>query len=164
VEIGPAPEGFDDWAALRALVTAAFAFMEGRIDPPSSLTRMDAAALAAQAREGTLFLAWDAGRLVGCLFAAEAEDALYLTKLAVAPARRGEGIGRALVEAAAEAARARGLAALTLSTRVELTENHAAFARMGFRETGRTAHPGFDRPTSVAMRRGLAGADREFRR
>ena len=46
-------------------------------------------------------------------------------------------------------ARALGLPVLELQTRVELTENHAAFRALGFAQTGATAHPGFDRPTSL---------------
>ena len=41
---------------------------------------------------------------------------------------------------------------LELSTRIELVENHATFARMGFAKTAETAHEGFDRPTSIVMR------------
>ncbi|MEC9184077.1 MAG: GNAT family N-acetyltransferase, partial [Pseudomonadota bacterium] len=79
-------------------------------------------------------------------------DALYLGKLAIRPARQGEGIGRRLFEASIEEARARNLPEIELQARVELTENHAAFAAMGFREVGRTAHDGYNRPTSVTMR------------
>ena len=49
-----------------------------------------------------------------------------------------------------------GKPALELQTRIELTGNHAAFRRMGFVETARTAHPGFDRPTSITFRKRLA--------
>jgi phosphinothricin acetyltransferase len=41
---------------------------------------------------------------------------------------------------------------LELETRIELTENHATFARMGFIKTAETAHPGYERPTSIKMR------------
>ena len=60
--------------------------------------------------------------------------------------------GRRLFEASIEEARARNLPEIELQARVELTENHAAFAAMGFREVGRTAHDGYNRPTSVTMR------------
>lgn len=80
------------------------------------------------------------------------DDALYVGKLAVRPGMQGQGIGRALVAAAREEARARGLPALELQTRIELAENHAAFARMGFVKVAETAHPGFARPTSITMR------------
>jgi hypothetical protein len=43
-----------------------------------------------------------------------------------------------------------------IAARVELTENHETFRAMGFTvETGRTAHPGYDRPTSITFRRAL---------
>ena len=53
-------------------------------------------------------------------------------------------------------ARSRGKAAVELQTRIELTGNHAAFARLGFHETERTAHEGYIRPTSITMRKVLA--------
>ncbi len=155
LRIAPADPAFDDWEGLLALVQAAFAFMEGRIDPPSSLSRMDAAAMRARAQAETLLLARDRGALVGCLFAAERPGALYIGKLAVRPDLQGAGIGAALMRAAEALARARGLPALELQTRVELTGNHAAFARMGFAQVGETAHPGYDRPTSLTFRRTL---------
>ena len=49
-----------------------------------------------------------------------------------------------------------GKAALELQTRIELTANHAVFARLGFRETERTAHDGYVRPTSITMRKALS--------
>ena len=41
---------------------------------------------------------------------------------------------------------------------MELTGNHAAFARMGFVQTGATAHAGYGRPTSLSFRKTLAPA------
>ena len=154
VEVRPA-DAFADWEGLLGLLRRAFAFMEGRIDPPSSLRRLDAPALARKAAEERLFLAWREGTLAGCAFFAVRPGALYIGKLAVEPALHGQGIGRALMAAAEAEARKRGLAALELQTRVELIENHAAFARMGFSRTGLSAHPGYDRPTTVEMRKEL---------
>ena len=48
-----------------------------------------------------------------------------------------------------------GLPVLELQTRVELVENQAAFLAMGFVEVGRTAHKGYDRPTSITYRRAV---------
>ena len=50
----------------------------------------------------------------------------------------------------------RGKPALELQTRIELTGNHAVFARLGFHETERTAHAGYARPTSITMRKALS--------
>ena len=72
--------------------------------------------------------------------------------VAVRPGLQGQGVGRALVAAARDEARARGLGHLELQTRIELIENHAAFARLGFAKVGESAHPGHARPTSITMR------------
>ena len=81
--------------------------------------------------------------------------AFYVGKLAVDPPAQGQGIGRALMARTEAEARALGLAALELQTRIELVENHRAFAAMGFVRIGETAHPGYDRPTSITMRKEL---------
>ncbi|MFV0474887.1 MAG: GNAT family N-acetyltransferase [Pikeienuella sp.] len=147
----------EDWTAIRALVAEAFAFMAGRIDPPSSIHRWTPGIFREEAGAGAAFLAHRGGRLIGCVFTRPEGDALHLGKLAVAGDQRGRGIARALVEAAAEEALGRGLAHLRLQTRIELVENHAAFAAMGFLKTGEEAHPGLSRPTSITMTRALGG-------
>jgi GNAT superfamily N-acetyltransferase len=154
VEIRPA-NGFADWEDLLALLRRAFAFMEGRIDPPSSLHRLDAAGLAAKARAERCLLAFRGGQLVGCAFCEPRRASLYIGKLAVEPKLQGQGIGRALLARAEAEARALGLPALELQTRIELVENHRAFGQLGFVRTGETAHAGFARPTSVTMRKAL---------
>jgi hypothetical protein len=45
ISIRVAPQDFTDWSGLLELLPAGFAFMIGRIDPPSSLEQLDAAAL-----------------------------------------------------------------------------------------------------------------------
>lgn len=143
---------FDDWERVRLLILDAFAYMAPRIDPPSSALRLTTESMQADAISGALLLAWRASDLVGCVFARPKNDALYIGKLAVSPTLQRAGIGRKLVEAARSEARRRGIGMLELETRIELTENHAAFARMGFVKTAETAHAGFDRPTSIVMR------------
>lgn len=60
------------------------------------------------------------------------------------------------MQAVEDFARRRGKYAIELQTRIELAANHAAFARLGFREIARTAHEGYDRPTSITMRKALS--------
>ncbi|MDZ4088109.1 MAG: GNAT family N-acetyltransferase [Tabrizicola sp.] len=138
------------WPAILALLDEAFAYMDGRIDPPSSLRDLTPEALTRQARTGEV---WVVGAPVACVFLTPRPGVLYLGKLAVAASHRGQGLARRLVNQAEVRARALRLAALELQTRVELAENQRAFEAMGFVETGRTAHPGFDRPTSITYRR-----------
>lgn len=159
VRVAPAPPDFADWTALLALLQRAFAFMDGRIDPPSSLTSMDAAALQTKAQGEHLILAHHgaagSARLVGCVFAAARPDCVYLGKLAVDEAWRGRGLARRLVNAAAQFAQAQQRGALELQTRIELRENHLAFEAMGFVKAGESMHPGYSRATSITMRKRL---------
>jgi GNAT superfamily N-acetyltransferase len=149
------PPDFEDFEALHRLLSDAFACMEGVIDPPSSMTRLALADLTDKAGTEDLLLIRSASAPVACLFGTPRGDSFYIGKLAVAEALRGQGLARRLVEAAAARARALGLGALELQSRVELMGNHAAFRAMGFVETGRSAHPGYDRPTSITFRRPL---------
>ena len=154
LSVVPLPESFDSWEELLGLILASFRYMNGVIDPPSSAVRLTPESLRQKAAEETGFLAL-LGRMVGCVFLAEREDHFYLGKLAIDPACQGRGIGRRLVETAESHARAAGKPVIELQVRVELTGNQATFHRLGFRETGRTAHAGFDRPTSITMRKDL---------
>lgn len=140
-----------DWFALLRLIQSEFAYMDGRIDPPSSMHRLSLEAIAAQARDGEV---WAIGKPpIACVFLTPKTDALYVGKLAVAANHRGKGLARALLTLAENRAKALGFAALELETRVELVENHTVFRALGFVETGRKAHAGFDRPTSITFRR-----------
>ena len=142
------------FAAVLALIRAEFAGMEGRIDPPSSMHALTVDSLAAQAATAEI---WAIGQPpVACVVLTPKPGALYLGKLAVAASHRRHGHARALIALAETRARALGLPALELQTRVELAENHATFRALGFAETGRSAHPGYSRPTTITFRRGLA--------
>lgn len=149
------PADFEDWVALHGLLTRCFAYMQGRIDPPSSLHRMSAETLRCKAADEILVITRHDGRLIACGFLKVDADAVYLGKLAVDDAYRKRGILRALVAIAEDVARTHGKSALELETRIELVENHAAFNALGFVKTGEQAHPGYDRPTSISMRKAL---------
>jgi ribosomal protein S18 acetylase RimI-like enzyme len=143
-----------DWPALLALIRAGFAFMDGRIDPPSSMHTLTPDAIARQAREGEV---WAIGHPpVACMFLTPKPGALYIGKLAVAAAHRRRGLARSLIDLAETRARALRLPALELQTRIELFENQSTFRALGFVEVARTAHPGHDRPTSITFRRPVA--------
>jgi len=153
VRIVVSPPGFSDWPGLLALLRSAYAYMEARIDPPSSLLRMDAAQLEAKARDELLIVALEGRRPVGCAFATLRDDCVYVGKVAVDDSIRRRGVARKLMQAAEALARANDRPFLELETRIELTENHATFAALGFAKVGETAHAGFDRPTSITMRK-----------
>ncbi len=131
------------------VMRAAFAGMEGRIDPPSSLAAMTVEDL----RDPTIEV-WVLGKpVVGTVVLTPKRQVLYVGKLAVADRRRG--VGRRLMTLAEERARALGLDWLELESRVELVEVHAVFKTLGFHEVIRTTHAGYTRPTSITFRKKL---------
>ncbi len=149
------PAGFDQWDMLYTLLAKSFAYMEGRIDPPSSFTRMNAESLRQKAHEETLLVVHEGERLVACAYFALKEDAVYIGKVAVDDGFRRRGITRQIMDHAEEFARFGHKAWLELQTRVELVENHLTFEALGFVKTGESAHAGYNRPTSITMRRAV---------
>jgi predicted N-acetyltransferase YhbS len=140
-----------DWSALLLLLQAAFASMGERIDPPSSMKLLTPDAIARQAHAGEV---WAIGQPpVACVFLTQKPAALSIGKLAVAASHRRQGLACALIKLAEARARALQLPALELQTRIELLENASIFQSLGFTEVARTAHPGYDRPTSITFRR-----------
>lgn len=144
-------DDMSDLEAARALIQDSFAYMETRVDPPSSVRELTLDAVLGQTQRGEI---WCLGTpVVACVFLTPRADCLYLGKLAVAAASRGMGASRILVEHACDRARQLGYAVLELQVRIELVENQAAFARLGFVQTAETSHPGFLRPTSLTLQR-----------
>ncbi|WP_315853079.1 GNAT family N-acetyltransferase [Rhizobium terricola] len=155
MEIRRVDQSFDRHGDLLELILRAFAYMDWRIDPPSSAHRLTPALLKEKASQECAFVAQDGGRLAGCIFLKPEPDALYIGKLAVEPTMQGRGIGRRLLVTAEATAREHGLKALRLETRIELIENHRVFSGWGFHKTAENRHAGFDRTTSIEMRREL---------
>ncbi|MGZ2458587.1 GNAT family N-acetyltransferase [Rhizobium sp. IY2] len=154
--IVPLDQSFTRWDELLALILAAFASMNGRIDPPSSALKLTTESLAEKARAEIGHVAIDGEKLIGCLFLRPEADCLYVGKLAVLPEAQGKGIGKRLLTIAEETAASLDLPALRLETRIELTENHTVFAAWGFSRTAEKAHPGFAGTTFIEMRKAIA--------
>jgi GNAT superfamily N-acetyltransferase len=149
-------QDFGRGAELLDLVLSSFAYMNGRIDPPSSGLSLTPEALQAKVAAEIGYVALDGDRLAGCMFLRPEEDSLYLGKLAIAPDYQGKGIGRQLFAIAEAVAKERGLKVIRLDTRIELTGNHAIFSGWGFARTADKSHPGYDRVTYIEMRKTLA--------
>jgi len=85
--------------------------------------------------EGDVLAAVDGDAIVGYvqLIAAEEAGVIELKSLAVIGSRRGEGIGRALVEAAIDRCRERGAARLVVATATASAGNLRFYQLLGFR-------------------------------
>ncbi len=132
-----------------AMLHAAFAGLE----PPSGVLGETVADLAARQRNGIVLVAEAGDEFIGSVFCAMKGDGLDLTRLAVAPARRQRGVGRALIAAAEAEARALGARRVTLRVRKNLSGNRRYFEGFGFAATGEGQDPG--RPPYVSMQRVL---------
>jgi ribosomal protein S18 acetylase RimI-like enzyme len=141
--IRPIAPGDAAWVA--ALIRAAFATVAAQVDPPPSALRVTADAVRAHLASG--------GGAVygteGCILWSEKADGLYVGRLAVRPESRGQGIATALLAHAEAVAREMGLRRIQLEVRLALESNRRLFARAGFVEGARRAHPGYERPTYV---------------
>jgi len=147
------PDRFTDWTALHALIMNAFAYMDERIDPPSSAHRLTPENLREKASVEIGIVAIEDGQLLGCVFCKAEPETLYIGKFAISPKAQGKGLGRLLLTATENLARELGLGTLRLETRIELTDNHAVFGKWGFVKTAENAHAGYDRPTSIEMKK-----------
>jgi GNAT superfamily N-acetyltransferase len=112
----------------------------------------------------------EAGEPVAFLMGGQVDGCLHVEQLSVDPGSARRGLGRALLEHAAQRAAAGGLPALTLTTFTHVPWNAPYYARLGFRILDdaevtpglrairqREAEIGLDRWPRVSMRRDIAG-------
>jgi GNAT superfamily N-acetyltransferase len=144
--------GPDEAAVVHRLTQAAFA-EHTALDPPSGVTRetVESVRLDLEAHGGALALGPDGP--VGCLRYEQSPDHMWVRRVAVLPSRQGRGLGRALMGWAEREAAGRGLDALQVGVRLALPANLAFYQRLGYTIVSEHAHPGYDRPTWVTMRK-----------
>lgn len=145
-----------DAAAIAAVIAASFEEYRGKLVPESGAFRETADGIAAELTRGAgAIVAERNGVMLGCVLVEEKEGDLYFGRLSVLPSARGQGLASRLIDAVEAEARRRGLSGVRLGVRVVLTGNQRLFQALGYRETSREAHPGFDHPTSINMRKPL---------
>ena len=129
-----------DLPSIQNVVAAAYATYLTRMDrPPAPLLRDYTAGLEA----GTL---WVTGNPVtGLIALIQTGDSLLIENVAVHPAAQGTGLGRRLMDFAEQEATRHGLRRLTLYTNEVMTENHAIYTHLGYRELERRAEDGYQR-------------------
>lgn len=150
------PATLADAAKILATIVAAFEQYRGKLVPPSGAFGETVEAIAAElAKDARAVVAERNGEMLGCVMTYEVEGDLYFGRLAVVPAARSTGLARRLIEAVEADARRRGLPGVRLGVRIALTDNQRLFQSLGYREISREAHPGFDHPTSINMRKSL---------
>lgn len=99
----------------------------------------------ARVAAGEAWVLEEAGALHGLAVLVEHADHLLLDNVAVEPARRGKGDGRALLDFAEAEAERRGLPEIRLYTNEKMERNIALYAARGYAETERRREKEFSR-------------------
>lgn len=132
----------DELAAVGALTAAAYV-ADGHVPADADYVH-ELRAADRRAAHATVLVAADGPEVLGAVAYAEHGSAYAelagpgeaeLRMLAVDPAARGRGAGRALVTACLDRARAAGCAALVLSTQPSMTTAHRIYESLGFTRT-----------------------------
>lgn len=138
-----------DAPAVEACVHAAYRHYVKRIGRPPGPMLEDYAKVI---RERQVTVAEIGGKLAGVLVLMETAEGFLLENVAVDPARKGTGVGRALLQFAEAEAKRAGYDAIYLYTHEKMTENQALYAKIGYLEFGRRTDAGIAR---VYMRKQL---------
>jgi N-acetylglutamate synthase-like GNAT family acetyltransferase len=84
------------------------------------------------------------GIIEGLVVLRVTEEGFLIDNVAVRPAMRGTGLGRALLELAEAAARQAGFDSIYLFTHEKMTENQALYSRIGYVEYDRRSQGDFN--------------------
>jgi ribosomal protein S18 acetylase RimI-like enzyme len=145
-----------DATAVAATIVAAFEQFRGKLVPESGALGETTDSVAKELAAGTVaIIAEQDGAIAGCVLCRPHDGDLYFGRLSVLPSTRGQGLAARLIRAVEDEARARHLPGVRLGVRIALTANQKLFNSLGYREIAREAHPGFDHPTEITMRKTL---------
>jgi ribosomal protein S18 acetylase RimI-like enzyme len=132
---------------------AAYAEYDGVLTPPSGAASETVADVLAAMGKGGALLARDGGVVVGSARFEWRTDHLYVGRVAVVPAYRGQGVGSALMRRIEEIAHEGGRGEIRLGVRMSLPGNLAFYRSLGYEVVKTEPHPkGGDRVAWMGKR------------
>jgi ribosomal protein S18 acetylase RimI-like enzyme len=132
--------GVEDASNVAELIDAAYRHYVERIGgPPRPMTDDYAEVI----RDRRVTVAEAHGAIVGVIVLAVTDEGFLVDNVAVHPAHRGSGLGRALLELAEAEARRAGFDSIYLYTHERMTENLGLYARIGYVEYDRRSQGAF---------------------
>ena len=133
----------EDAAAVVELIGRVFAEYRWIWDPPREVPDLLAFSDHYVEPRGAFWVVADHGRVVGSVGVERLEDGVAeLHRLYLAPDRRGQGLGEALVEQVLDWCRARAIGRLVLWSDTRFEHAHRLYLRLGFRQHGARTLPG----------------------
>lgn len=136
-----------DIPELVQVIHAGFEQYRGKLDPPSGAHTETVESIREQFNTARAVVAIADYQIVGCVLYQPEEDHIYLGRLAVLPAYRGNGIGRQLIDQVEVETRKLGYARVRLGVRLVLKDNQTFFQNCGYRVVSYENHPGYAQPT-----------------
>jgi GNAT superfamily N-acetyltransferase len=130
------PARKSDAAALVGCIDAAYAQYVGRVDDLPAVSD----GIAEDIENHRVWVAEQAGSVVGGLILIPHETFAVLVNVAVDPSHNGLGLGRGLMARAEQECRALGLGELRLSTHVAMPENVRLYEHLGWQESDRSGN------------------------
>jgi ribosomal protein S18 acetylase RimI-like enzyme len=131
------PATMADAERLGEVTRAAYGHYVERLGRPPRPMTDDFAAVV---RDHAVTVAERGGEVVGLIVLGVDDEGFVVDNVAVDPAHRGTGVGRALLVHAEAAARREGFDSIYLYTHELMTENQALYARAGYVEYDRRLH------------------------
>jgi GNAT superfamily N-acetyltransferase len=141
----------DDVPTLVSLLKAAFEEYRDRLDPPSGAHEETIEKVRGVIQSAGAALAYVGETAAGCVFYAPVGRSMDLFRLAVLPAHRQRGVGRALIAYVEARTLAVGITRVRLGVRIALPGNRAYYERLGYRFVEARTHAGYTQPTYVIL-------------
>jgi putative acetyltransferase len=133
------PVADSDGAPVAALIADCFGEYDGCVYEPSEFPELDAPATWYAPKGTRMWVAEEAGVIVGCICATPRSDgAIELHKFYVVRALRGSGLAHRLTGLFFATARAERSGSAFLWTDTRFTRAHRFYEKLGFRRTGAT--------------------------
>jgi ribosomal protein S18 acetylase RimI-like enzyme len=137
----------EDAQAIAAILHSSFIEYESFYTPAAFATTISTPErIRERLSEGPIWIALQAGKVVGTVSAVIRGEALYIRGMAVGPETRGSGTGRALLDCAEKFAAQHELKALTLSTTPFLSRAIRLYESYGFHRNADGPHDLFGTP------------------
>lgn len=145
----------EDAALVHRLMWEAFAEYDGVLEPPTGALAESVADVAAGIAAGGALLVWRGEVAVGSARFEVKHGNLYIGRVSVPPAYRGQGLARAMMDFLEEHGRRLGLPEAEVGVRRNLPGNIALYERLGYRIVREEPHPRGPAYTSVTMTKRL---------
>jgi ribosomal protein S18 acetylase RimI-like enzyme len=147
--------GKEDIRQVLHIIKTAFSEQKGKVNPPSSAESKTLEILENELKTANALVVEIGEIVIASVFYHVNSEETYIDRLAVLPEFRRQGLGKLLMEEIERRSIDVGIWTLSLSVRIELTDQQNYYKNMGYEILSYEAHEGFETPTYVVMKKKL---------